>query len=99
MVDGASVVPPAPVAVHRDSDSVRWTRRSRAGWRWPDWVDAPLGEEREEYRVAIASGGGSREVVVDAPLVTLVGGESAGATITVRQRGTFGESPPATLDI
>ena len=98
-VDGTSVVPPAPVAVRRNGDVVRWTRRSRAGWRWPDRVDAPLGEEREQYRVTIASGGGSREIAVDMPLVTLLGSEAAGATITVRQRGTYGESPPATLDI
>ena len=98
-VQGASLAPPAPVGLRIGAGTVRWTRRSRAGWRWLDRVDAPLGEEREEYRVTITSVGGAREVVVGAPLVALVGGEAADATITVRQRGTYAESPPATLDI
>lgn len=99
MVTGASVVPPAPVALRRTGAAVRWTRRSRAGWRWLDRVDAPLGEEREEYRVTVARVGGSREVLVDAPAVTLTVDELTGATVAVRQRGTYGESPPATLII
>lgn len=96
-VTGASVVPPAPVALHRAGDAMRWTRRSRAGWRWLDRVDAPLGEEREEYRVTIAGGGGVREIMVETPIVTLAADELTGVTVTVRQRGTHGESPPATL--
>ena len=31
--------------------SLRWTRRSRGGWRWDDGADQPLNEEREAYRV------------------------------------------------
>ncbi|WP_375390790.1 phage tail protein [uncultured Sphingomonas sp.] len=96
---GASVTPPAPVALRRDGDGVGWTRRSRAGWRWLDRVDVPLGEEREAYRVTVASGGVAREAVVDAPFIALTAAErDAGATVTVRQRGTYGESSPAILE-
>ena len=97
---GASIAPPAPVALRRDGDVVRWTRRSRAGWRWLDRVDAPLGEEREAYRVTLAAGGTSRELVVDEPKVALNAAERAGGTtIMVRQRGTYAESPPTTLTL
>jgi hypothetical protein len=32
----------------------RWVRRSRSGFGWPDFVDAPLAETSEAYRVDIA---------------------------------------------
>ena len=96
-VTGASVAPPPPVAMRLDGDTVRWTRRSRAGWRWLDRVDAPLGEEREQYRVTVASGGATREVLADAPAVALTASERAGAVVTVRQRGTLAESAPTSL--
>jgi hypothetical protein len=98
-VTGVSVAPPPPVALRVDGDAVRWTRRSRAGWRWLDRVDAPLGEEREAYRVTVASVEGVRELELDAPAVALTSGERAGATVTVRQRGTHAESLPAVLTI
>jgi hypothetical protein len=98
-VTGVSVAPPPPVALRVDGDAVRWTRRSRAGWRWLDRVDAPLGEEREAYRVTVASAEGVRELEVDAPAMVLTPGERADATVTVRQRGTHAESLPAVLTI
>src|SRR3546814_2754898 len=36
---------------------IGWTRRSRAGWAWHDFVDAPLGEEFERYRLRVLAGG------------------------------------------
>ena len=36
-----------------------WIRRSRAGWPWIDGVDAPLGEDREAYRLTIQPDGGA----------------------------------------
>ncbi|WP_380783634.1 phage tail protein [Sphingomonas sp. R86520] len=95
---GASVVPPAPVhlrfAVEADgSATVRWTRRSRAGWRWIDGVDAPLAEEREAYRVTVTAGGTSRDIDVAVPLVSVTAAERTGSVgVVVRQRGMFGES-------
>lgn len=100
---GASVVPPSPVhlgwrAEADGSATVRWTRRSRAGWRWIDGVDAPLAEEREAYRVTIATGSSSRDVEVLEPSVSVNATERAGTfSIAVRQRGMFGESLAAEL--
>jgi hypothetical protein len=98
-ITGVSVAPPSPVALRVDGDAVRWTRRSRAGWRWLDRVDAPLSEESEMYRVSVAGAGGVRELVTDAPAVALTPAERTGAVVTVRQRGTHAESVSATLTI
>lgn len=104
---GASVVPPAPVQLGWTATAdggavVRWTRRSRSGWRWIDRVDAPLVEEAEAYRVTETSnGGGTRtgdtqtaEWTVEA--ATLAGGP---VSVSVRQRGTHGESAAAVINV
>ena len=105
-VTGTSVLPPAPVALRWTAAAgggaeVGWIRRSRAGWRWLDGVDAPLGEESEAYRVTVAGAGGTRALVTGTPTVAVTAAERGGGpvTVTVRQRGTFGESPPATITI
>ena len=105
-VSGASVLPPVPVALRWAAEAgggaaVSWTRRSRSGWRWTDGVDAPLGEEAEAYRVTIASNGGTREAIVTLPTIAVTAAERAagGVTVTVRQRGTFGDSLPAAITI
>ncbi|RZT57169.1 putative tail protein [Sphingomonas sp. BK036] len=103
LMAGASVVPPSPVhlvcAGEADgSATVRWTRRSRAGWRWIDGVDSPLAEESEAYRVTVSTPAGTRDVEVAAPMVSVSAAERAeGAVVTVRQRGVFGESLAADL--
>ena len=103
-VTGASVLPLAPVALRWAATAdggarVAWTRRSRAGWRWLDRVDAPLGEEAEIYRVTVATGGESREALAATADVEVTAAERAAGpvTVAVRQRGTFGESPPAMI--
>ena len=105
-VTGRSVLPPPPTALRWSPAAgggadVAWTRRSRAGWRWLNGVDAPLVEEREAYRVVIASTQGAREVEVTAPAVAVTAGERGAGplSVTVRQRGTFGESAPATITL
>ena len=100
---GASVVPPSPVHLRFVSEAdgsatVRWTRRSRAGWRWIDGVDAPLAEEVEAYRVTVTAGGTSRGADVAEPFVSITAAERVGSvSIAVRQRGVFGESLAANL--
>ncbi len=100
---GTSVVPPSPVHLRYvdetdGSATVRWTRRSRAGWRWIDGVDAPLAEEVEAYRVTVTAGGASRDVDVAEPLVVVTAAERVGSvSIASRQRGVFGESLGASL--
>jgi len=102
---GNSVVPPSPVHLRAEllpgGDAlVRWTRRSRSGWRWIDAVDAPLVEEREAYRVTIAAAGGSvRTIETARPEIVVAAVERAGgaATVEVRQLGSNGESVGARI--
>lgn len=103
---GRSVLPPAPVHLSAlplpgGGARVRWIRRSRAGWPWIDRIDAPLAEEREEYRVTIQpKGGTSRSLLVSsAECDVTVSDLAAGASISVAQRGSCGESPAATIDL
>lgn len=102
---GASVLPPSPVALRwreigGGDATIGWTRRSRAGWRWIDGVDAPLVEERERYRVTLAWRDGTRTTETDAPGATLAASErSGGTTVSVRQIGSFGDSASTSLFI
>lgn len=103
-VRGASLRPPAPVALRwvgagAGDAVVSWVRRSRAGWRWTDGGDAPLGEERESYRVTVAPAAGpAREVVTDTPAATVLAAERSGpVAVSVRQAGTHAESLAATI--
>src|SRR3546814_16081504 len=61
-VTGNALKPIAPVHFRMVSDGagglmIGWTRRSRAGWAWPAFVDAPLGAEFERYRLRVLAGG------------------------------------------
>lgn len=101
VVAGASVLPPAPegAAWSRDAAgdvAISWTRRSRLSGR--SAADAaPLVEEREAYRVtATLNGGRVVEAEVAASAWMLAAADAAGGTtVSIRQRGTYGESPPA----
>jgi hypothetical protein len=103
-VTGLSVVPPSPVhldaAVQDDGTTLlRWVRRSRAGWRWIDGVDAPLGEESESWRVTVTpEAGPARIEEAAAAMVTLSAEDRLGpCTVEVRQAGSHGLSLPAVL--
>jgi hypothetical protein len=104
-VTGRSVLPPAPVHLvasqRPDGDTqIAWVRRSRAGWRWIDGVDAPLVEEREAYRVTLLPlTGAARTIESAVPELIVSASERAGATLTVRVRqvGAHGESPAAEI--
>lgn len=55
---GRALKPWSPVhpcfAFQQNGDlEIGWTRRSRAGLMWPDYVEIPLAEETERYRVRI----------------------------------------------
>lgn len=98
-LDGASVRPPGVARLRWDAAgegeaSVRWVRRSRAGWRWSDGADVPLGEETERYLVTITRPDGSvtaAEVTVPSATVPRP------CTVTVRQIGTNGTSRSVTV--
>lgn len=95
------LVPPAPVRLtmtrDRDGPVLRWSRRARLFTPWRDGVEMPLIEEREAYRLIVTDVAGAvRSVELDEPQwrpVDVVGA----VTIEVRQIGTNGISPPATL--
>jgi hypothetical protein len=108
-----ALLPPSPARVSTatlpdGSFEVRWTRRSRAGWTWPDHVDAPLAEEAERYRIEIAPQPGlPRTDEVTSPLWIYSAAQrtsdvAAGATalmIAIRQIGTHGLSHPALVSV
>lgn len=106
VIDGLSVVPPCPVHLRTTPEpdggvAVQWVRRSRAGWRWIDGADAPLGEESERYRVTIEPVGGPvriEEVTVPQVILSCVD-VAGGFTVAVRQLGTNGPSRAAVLVI
>ncbi|WP_298093487.1 phage tail protein, partial [uncultured Sphingomonas sp.] len=98
MIAGASVRPPMPAGArqYRLADgrvAIGWIRRSRAGWRWLDGVDAPLGEEREAYRVSVDG----TDVETVEPRLEIAA--APGAVVAIRQRGTLAESPPLMLTV
>jgi hypothetical protein len=61
LIGGGGLLPfsPAHLRVRRVGGDVfaSWVRRSRAGFGWPDCIDAPLAEAGEAYRVEIWRGG------------------------------------------
>lgn len=109
VVAAPALRPPSPVHLSAVRDGaggvwIGWVRRSRAGWAWVDGVDAPLGEERERYRLTIRRAGGSlREVETveprfryDAAAMATDGNAGAAAlAVTVVQLGGIAASAPA----
>jgi Putative phage tail protein len=110
---GAALRPASPVHVTAETLTnadimMRWTRRSRDGWRWIDGVDAPLAEELERYRVTVTPNiGVSRALETAEPqwayrAADIAADRAAGATLTaisIAQIGMFATSRPATLSV
>jgi hypothetical protein len=106
---GASLRPlsPAHLWVEEGADTViRWVRRSRDGWRWDDFVDVPLGEEVERYRLILTPNFGPPRISeITEPHWTYAATDraadiSAGATslvVSVQQVGTYGPSLDSTF--
>lgn len=113
-VTGEALLPLSPVGLTVAEDAlgnrlVRWTRRSRGGWRWLDGVDAPLGEEREAYAVRLMDGGAVVRAVetgvaawsypaADAA-ADIAAGHGGPLTVEVRQIGTHAIGRVATIAI
>jgi hypothetical protein len=104
-----SVTPLSPINLSAELDgggnlSLRWTRRSRNGFAWLDEVDAPVGESREQYAIAIHGTAAELELSADQPMVSLLASDLASlgvgaASIDVRQVGDFAASRPSQLTI
>jgi hypothetical protein len=94
--EGRALRPMSPAHLRLSLDGglvlARWVRRSRSGYGWPDFVDAPLAEVSEAYRVDVAlDGRWVRGVIVAVPSFAygladrLEDGDGAEVTITVAQ--------------
>ena len=109
---GRTLVPLCPVhpRVLRLADGgmeLRWTRRARGMWNWPDQVEIPLIEQSERYEIGtgdigadgIASPGVLMET--DRPFARIesdvLSGLPASTPIWVRQVGTHAKSPALLL--
>jgi len=109
---GRALRPLSPVhlRVRRDSDGalvLGWVRRSRLGFGWNDHVDAPLGEDREAYRLIVRAGASVLQTVdldqasyrLGPDLQASAMALGAGAlTIEIAQIGRFALSPPLRRD-
>ncbi|WP_336965409.1 phage tail protein [Sphingobium aquiterrae] len=111
-ISGEALIPLAPVHLHVTPDGVGgrrigWTRRSRAGWRWNDGVDAPLGEEGERYAITVTDGAtvvrtaesAVAEWTYDAGMAAADAAAGFGGplVLSVRQLGTFAIGRAATV--
>ncbi len=73
---------------HPDGLAVTWVRRSRAGYGWHDFVDAPLGETAESYAVTLCVDGRiNRRDCVTAPAIFIptsrIVGHGTGQTVDI----------------
>jgi len=98
---GRWLVPPAPVHLtvraDRDGAMLYWTRRGRLFAPWRDGVDQPLVEEREAYLLTVTdAAGAARSIELAEPQWRMVD-VTGPVTVELRQIGTNGLSPPATL--
>jgi hypothetical protein len=104
-LSGVSVRPPSPVHLAAEIQAsgdvaLSWVRRSRLGWRWIDAAEAPLGEEREIYRIAVtpdSAAGWTAESALPSFALSAAERGPGAVTVTIRQAGTHGDSPPVTL--
>jgi hypothetical protein len=106
---GEGVRPPSPVNLSAEIDGdghllLSWTRRSRQGFAWVDEIDAPLGENIEQYGITLTGAATQIQLTSDQPSLSVSAGTMAGlgagpVTIVVRQIGDFGASHPAQTSI
>ncbi|KUO53485.1 MAG: hypothetical protein APF78_02510 [Sphingomonadales bacterium BRH_c3] len=103
---GISLNPPAPVharmTLQANGDwQLRWARRGRGQWRWPDLVDTPLVEESELYQIGLGPVETplvewtvtSAELLIDVATITQLAAIHGTEALWVRQIGTYGKSP------
>ncbi len=85
--------------------ALRWTRRARGAWTWPDEIETPLGEEAEAYLVglgpveasAMAWEVGAPVLELSAAALASLSAAHAGQPLWVRQSGSFAASEPLLL--
>ena len=80
---------------------LRWARRGRGQWRWPDLVDTPLVEESELYQIGLGPVETplvewtvtTAELLIDVATITQLAAIHGTEALWVRQIGTYGKSP------
>lgn len=86
---------------------VRWTRRARGAWDWPDEADTPLGESSEGYLASFGDAAGpvsgwdlTEPLLALSPseVSSLVAAAPAGR-FSIRQRGSRAISEPLLVDL
>lgn len=101
---GTGSLPPPPVHLRMMPASdgriaLRWVRRARGCWTWPERVEVPLVEEQERYLVGLGDPDQPlAQWPVAEPTLRLdpsAIAQTAGRRLWVRQIGTHGMSPPA----
>lgn len=109
--DMGALAPLAPVhasitAGHDGGLSLRWVRRSRAGFGWIDAIDVPLDQREEAYTVTLGAGAGATVHDVGVPRISFTAAQlspwrAAGSIViaTIRQAGDSGLSPPLTVSL
>lgn len=100
-----SPVHPEAIKGQDGSLTLSWTRRARGGWAWNDGIDMPLQEQSETYLVVL--GGWSSpamqwqlptpELTIDTATMTSIRTNHVGATIEVKQQGTYALSEALVL--
>jgi hypothetical protein len=84
---------------------LRWTRRARGAWTWPDGIETPLGEQAEAYTVGLGDTGqpalrwelAQPRLELSAATLAQLSSEHPGEPLWVRQVGSFAASPPLLL--
>ena len=100
-----SPVHPRLATLADGSLEMRWTRRARGAWLWPDGVDAPLHEQTELYEVTFGPlaapiamwNPAESELTLSAQTVSDLESALPGGKIRVRQQGSYALSEPLLL--
>ncbi len=81
---------------------LRWTRRSRGWWTWPDGVEAPLHEQQERYEVILGPTAApiarwevsEPQLILTSAALASLAGTGTGQRFYVRQIGSYALSDP-----
>ena len=84
---------------------LRWTRRARGAWTWPDGIETPLSEQAEAYTVGLGDTAqpalrwelAQPRLELSAATLAQLSSEHPGQPLWVRQVGSFAQSDPLSL--
>lgn len=88
------------------SCTLRWTRRARGGWIWPEGLDLPLGEQAEAYLIEYGNAGqvitawetAAPALVLPQPILADLRQALPTGRFAIRQRGDRALSEPLHID-